>query len=60
MKKHEKEAIIKLLGGIGLIVILVGLFTDLYDFLYGLVAAIALWILSGAVAKYWKIEKKKK
>ena len=59
MKKNEKEALVKLLGGIGLIVLLIGLFTGLYEFLHGLVAAIAIWILSGVVAKYLGVEKKK-
>jgi hypothetical protein len=59
MKKHEKEALIKLLGGIGLIVLLIGLFTNIYEFMYGLVAAIAIWILSGVVAKYLGVDKKK-
>ncbi|MBU1975793.1 MAG: hypothetical protein KKG59_05300 [Nanoarchaeota archaeon] len=60
MKKREKEAIVKLLGGIGLIVLLIGLFTNAYEFMYGLIAAIAVWILTGVVAKYWGVEKDKK
>ena len=60
MKKNEKEALVKLLGGIGLIVLLIGLFTPLYEFMYGLVAAIAIWILTGVVAKYLGVEKEKK
>ncbi len=60
MKKREKEAIVKLLGGLGLVVLLAGLVTPLYDFMYGLVAAIAIWVFSGAVAKYFGIEEKKK
>ncbi|MFC1755361.1 hypothetical protein ACFL96_18555 [Thermoproteota archaeon] len=57
MKKNEKEAIIKLLGGIGLIVLLIGLFTAVYEFMHGLIAAIAVWIVTGVVAKYWGIDK---
>ncbi|MBW2995599.1 hypothetical protein KY312_04560 [Candidatus Woesearchaeota archaeon] len=60
MKKNSKEALVKLLGGIGLVVLLVGLFTPLYEFLYGLVAAIAVWILAGVTAKYLGVEEKKK
>ncbi len=60
MKKREKEAIVKLLGGLGLIVLLIGLFTGLYEFLHGLIAAIAIWIVSGVVAKYLGVEEKKK
>ena len=59
MKRNEKEALIKLLGGLGLIVLLIGLFTGLYEFMHGLVAAIAIWIITGVVAKYLNIEKKK-
>ena len=59
MKKNSKEALVKLLGGLGLIVLLVGLFTGLYEFMNGLVAAIAIWILTGVVAKYLGVEKKK-
>ena len=60
MKKNQKEALVKLLGGIGLIVLLLGLFTPMYEFMYGLVAAIAIWILTGVVAKYMGVEEKKK
>ncbi|MFC1690912.1 hypothetical protein ACFL0W_01915 [Nanoarchaeota archaeon] len=60
MKRNQKEAMIKLLGGIGLIVLLIGLFTGTYEFMNGLIAAIAIWILSGVVAKYWGIEPEKK
>ena len=60
MEKRKKEALVKLLGGIGLIVLLIGLFTPLYEFMYGLVAAIAIWILTGVVAKYYGVEKEKK
>lgn len=60
MKKNEKQAVLKLLGGLGVIVLLVGLFTPLYEFMYGLVAAIAIWIFSGVVTVYFGMEKKKK
>jgi len=60
MKKNEKEAVVKLLGGLGVIVLLIGLFTPLYEFMYGLIAAIAIWILSGVAAKYYGVEKKKR
>ena len=32
----------------------------MYDFMHGLVAAIAIWILTGVVAKYYGVEKEKK
>jgi len=40
--------------------LLIGLFTPLYEFMYGLVAAIAIWILGGVAAKYYGVEKKEK
>lgn len=58
MKENQKKALIALLGGIGTIVLLIGIFTDLYKFTYGLVAAIAIWILTGVVAKYLGVEEK--
>ena len=58
MNKRSKEALVKLLGGIGLIVLLIGLFTSAYEFMYGLIAAIAIWIITGVVAHYYGVEKK--
>ena len=60
MKKNQKEAIIKLLGGLGFLVLIVGMFTDLYEFLYGVIGAFAIWILSGVFATYFGMKKKKK
>ena len=60
MKRRESEALVKLLGGIGLIVLLVGLFTNLYEFMHGLVAAIAIWIITGVVKSYFGVEKRPK
>lgn len=59
MKKNSKEALVKLLGGLGLIVLLIGLFTTAYDFMHGVIAAIAIWIVTGVAAKYFGVEKKK-
>ena len=56
MKKREKDALVKLLGGIGLIVLLLGIFTPL-QFTYGLVIALAIWILTGAVKVYLGVKK---
>jgi len=56
MKKREKDALVKLLGGIGLIILLLGIFTPL-PFTYGLVIALAIWILTGAVKVYLGVKK---
>jgi len=58
MKKNEKEAVIKLLGGLGFLAIIIGLFTNLYAFLVGVVVGIAIWIVTGVVAKYFGVGKK--
>lgn len=56
MKKHEKDALVKLMGGIGLIILLLGIFTPL-PFTYGLVTALAIWILTGALKVYLGVKK---
>jgi len=58
MKKHEKDALVKLLGGLGLIIFLVPIFTDLYPFTYGLLTALAVWILTGVAKTYLGVKKR--
>jgi multisubunit Na+/H+ antiporter MnhB subunit len=60
MQKRCKTAIVDLLGVIGIIIILVGLFTPIIDFWYGVLIAIIIWLLTGVIKKYWRIEPKKK
>lgn len=50
MTKNMKNGIVSLLGGIGVIVLLIGIFTNLYTFNVGLVSAIAIWIITGAIS----------
>ncbi len=57
MSRNAKVAYVSLLGLVGLIVLLVGLFTAAYDFFIGLIIAIACWVGSGILAKYWEIRK---
>lgn len=52
MKKNQKQAIVSLISGLGVIVLLVGVFTDIYEFTTGLIIAIALWIIDGVVATF--------
>lgn len=59
MKKNERSALIRLLGGIGFIILLGGIFTDFYDFKYGLFVALAIWILSGVASAYYGEDKKR-
>ena len=57
MSKNAKVAFVSLIGLVGLIVLLVGLFTNAYDFFVGLIVAIACWVGSGILAKYWEVKK---
>jgi len=57
MSKNAKIAWVSLISLVGLIVLLVGLFTAAYGFLIGLIIAIACWVGSGILAKYWEIKK---
>jgi hypothetical protein len=57
MSKNAKIAYVSLISLAGLIVLLVGLFTDAYSFWVGLIIAIACWVGSGIVGRYWEIKK---
>jgi len=57
MKKNEREALVALVGAIGLIVLLIPIFTDLYPFGYGILGALILWILAGVMKKYLGVKK---
>jgi len=57
MKKNEKEALVALTGAIGLIVLLIPIFSGLYPFTYGLLGALIIWILTGVLKKYLGVKK---
>jgi hypothetical protein len=57
MTKGAKELIVGLLGVAGLVVLLLGLLTESYDFMLGLVSAIGIWSVSGLFARYWDVPK---
>ena len=59
MSSNAKRAYISLLSLIGLIILLVGLFTPAYDFIIGLIIAIAIWVGSGILGRYWGVKKEK-
>jgi len=58
MSKKAKATYVSILSAVGLIVLLVGLFTEAYPFMTGLIIAIACWIASGILAKYWGVKKR--
>ena len=57
MSRNAKIAYVSLIGLVGLIVLLVGLFSPAYDFFVGLIIAIACWVGSGILGRYWGIKK---
>ena len=50
MRRNEQNALTYLLGGLGFIILLGGIF-KLYNLNYGLMAAFLLWIIGGAIGK---------
>ena len=52
---NGKNAFVSLLGGIGLIVLVVGLFTDYYSFGYGIIGAVVIWVFTGVLKSLWGI-----
>ena len=52
MQENQKNALLSLLGGIGLLILLGGVF-NLYPFNYGLLGAFAFWIVAGVLRSYY-------
>ncbi len=50
MSKNAKTGLVSLLGGLGLIALLVGIFTEIYSFGIGLIICIAFGVISGVLA----------
>ncbi|MFC2024773.1 hypothetical protein ACFLTJ_04315 [Chloroflexota bacterium] len=59
MSRNAKKAIVGALGGLGLIMILLGALAHLYPTTTGVIIAIALWVTSGILSKYWNLDKSK-
>ena len=59
-KPSKKKAIFSLIGAIGLIVLLLGLFTTMYSFMNGLIAALVVWILDSILVTYFGVETRRK
>ncbi len=57
MSKTAKKTLVSILTALGVIALLVGIFTDAVSFSVGLIIAIVFWIASGIVAKYWGVKK---
>jgi hypothetical protein len=51
MDDKQIDFLMYIVGVVGLLILLGGVFS-LYDFKYGLIVAIILWIIAGAVQRY--------
>jgi len=60
MSPRAKTAYVSILSALGLIILLVGIFTDSYPFTTGLIIAIACWIASGILARFWEVKRRVK
>jgi hypothetical protein len=58
MSPNAKRAYVSALSALGVIILLFGIFTPL-SFWVGLIVAIACWIGSGILARYWGVKKGK-
>ncbi|MFX0087479.1 MAG: zinc ribbon domain-containing protein [Candidatus Hodarchaeota archaeon] len=52
MNRNQKKGLISFISGLGVIFLLVGIFTHYYTFGTGLVVAMVFWILSGALSTF--------
>jgi hypothetical protein len=57
MSVNAKKALITLLSGAGVVVLLIGIFTNAYGFWVGLIAAIGIWIVTGAISTWLGVKK---
>jgi hypothetical protein len=57
MKDILRKSIIKFLSAIGLFVLLLGYFTDVYDFMLGVVIALGIWLIASVIARMWFLDR---
>lgn len=50
MSRNVKKGLVTLLGGAGVILFLIGIFTTAYSFWVGFILALSMWIVTGAVS----------
>ncbi|MFC1698114.1 hypothetical protein ACFL1H_07260 [Nanoarchaeota archaeon] len=61
MKKDQKgeKAIISLLGAVGFIILIVGIFSDIYEFWEGVLLALIVWVITAAISFLLGVDIKK-
>lgn len=57
MNHNFKQGIISLIGGIGLLILLAGIFLNSVPFDYAIFIAISLWMLTGVIAKFMGVNR---
>ena len=57
MEPHQKQGILSFLGGLGVIVLLAGIFIDGIPFWTAVYIAIIIWMMTGVVAKFFGISR---
>ncbi|MBU1198932.1 MAG: hypothetical protein KKF46_05875 [Nanoarchaeota archaeon] len=55
MKEKNKSTLVEVLGAIGIVILLIGIFTKM--FFTGLIIALVIWIIVGILTTHWKIKK---
>lgn len=58
MSRNAKVAIVRMLGGLGVMMILIGALAHVYATTTGVLIAIGLWIACGILSRYWGLKKK--
>ena len=58
MNKNVKQGVLSLLGGVGLIVLIAGIFLDSVQFTYALFLAISIWVLTGVVSTFFGVNRR--
>ena len=56
MRKHQVNGITSLISGLGVILLLIGIFTPWYDFGTGLVLGMVCWIGSGVLESFIEVD----
>jgi len=59
MSTNAKRAIVGLVGGLGLILLLIGAVTHVYDTVIGVILMFACWLVAGVLAQFWGLKKEK-
>ena len=57
MKEVLRKSIIRFLSTLGLFIIILGYFTNAYDFMLGVVITLAIWLVASVFARVWFLDR---